>query len=130
MITLEKLKEEIEAIEARTSISPSIENFTFAINNVKKYMQDVTLLELLKNALDNATLPDFETGKIPCYEEEIKDFIECHLNKLPALISFIKYDGEGQELANLKAENEAIKILMGENHSSRKFKIKEKRKWI
>lgn len=125
MITLEKLKEEIEKMEARTSIPPDIKEFTFAIKNVQKYMQDVALLELINEALTTSSLPDFETGEIPCYEEKIKDFVEYHLNKLPDLISSLNYNGDGQELINLKVINEAIRILMGEKHSSRKFKIKE-----
>ena len=125
MITLENLKNEIEEIEARTSTPPNIKNFTFAVRNVKKHMQDTILLELLTRALNNATLIDMDTGKVPCYEEKIKDFVEYYLNKLPDLINFIKDDAESQDLANLKAVNEAIRILMGENHSSRKFKIKE-----
>jgi hypothetical protein len=125
MIKLENLKNKIAEVEFRIKTSPDIKNFTFAIRNVRYYMQDTILLELLNEALDNATMVDKDTGKVPCYEEEIKNFVEYRLNKLPDLIDFIKDGDGGQDLAKLKAVNEAIRILMGENNSPRKFKIKD-----
>ena len=124
MITEEKLVEEITVVENRLATVPSFEDLEFVVKHVKEHMKDIILCELLKCALCVATMIDEETKGLS-FNDKIKKFAEYHLNKLPSLIEYLKYDDDGKELTRLKATSKAVEILIADEYAVRPLRLKD-----